>query len=186
MSHGTHLSNFTGDKKEWPVYMTIANVSSKMRQIPSTHSVVMVAVLPIPVKNRHIPQKRLDEQRQSTQEVLNEVLRLSLQPINFKHNPGAKSWYYNILCADGNFRCWKPVLAASLPDCLEYSVLDNLVQHVGFWCECQNKELADYVPPGMQHPRWDHNLYRTLNYAITKAGIAELPSCYVHQGSNLF
>ena len=28
------------------------------------HSVVMVALLPIPIKNRNIPQKQVDEQRQ--------------------------------------------------------------------------------------------------------------------------
>jgi len=74
MSDGTHLSNFAGDMKEWPVYMTIGNLSSKIRQMPSTHSVVMVALLPIPIKHRNTPQKRLDVQWQTNREVLNEVL----------------------------------------------------------------------------------------------------------------
>jgi len=75
MSDGTHLSNFASGNKEWPLYMTIGNLSSKLRQMPATHSVVMVALLPIPIKNRNIPQKRLDEQWQTNREVLNEVLR---------------------------------------------------------------------------------------------------------------
>jgi len=62
MSDGTHLSNFAGDKKEWPVYITIGNLSSKIRQMPSLHSVVMVALQPIPIKNRNIPRKRLEKQ----------------------------------------------------------------------------------------------------------------------------
>jgi membrane-associated phospholipid phosphatase len=61
ISDGIHLSNFADDKKEWPVYMTIGNLSSKFWQMPSGHTVVMVALLPIPMKNRNIPQKRLDE-----------------------------------------------------------------------------------------------------------------------------
>jgi len=65
MSDGTHILNFSGDKKEWPVYMTIGNLSSELRQMPSTHSVVMIALLPIPIKNRKIAQQRLDEQRQT-------------------------------------------------------------------------------------------------------------------------
>jgi len=65
MSDGTHLSNFAGDKKEWPVYMTIGNLSSKICHMPSAHTVVMVALLPIPIKNHNIPQKLLDEQRQT-------------------------------------------------------------------------------------------------------------------------
>jgi hypothetical protein len=134
MSDRTHLSNFAGDKKEWPVYMTIGNLSSKIRQMPLTHSVVMVALLPIPIKNRNIPQKRLDEQRQTNREVLNKVLRRLLQPLTFKHNPSAESGYYNVLCADGNFRRCKPVLAAWLADCPEYSDLHHLERHVCFWC----------------------------------------------------
>jgi len=63
MSDRTHFSNFAGDKKEWPVYMTIGNLSSKIRQTPSTHNVVMVAFVPIPIKKHNIPPKRLDEQR---------------------------------------------------------------------------------------------------------------------------
>jgi hypothetical protein len=50
MSDGTHLSNFTGDKEVSPVYMTIGNLSSKIRQMPSVHTVVMVTLLPIPIK----------------------------------------------------------------------------------------------------------------------------------------
>jgi len=114
MSAGTHLSNFAGEKKRWPVYMTIGNQSSKIRQTPSIHSVVIVALLPIPIKNRNIPEKRPDEQLQTNQEVLNEVLRRLLQPLTFEQNPSPRSGYYKVLCADGNFRRCKQVLAAWL------------------------------------------------------------------------
>ena len=33
LSDGTHLSNSADDKTEWPVYMTIGNLSSKIRQM---------------------------------------------------------------------------------------------------------------------------------------------------------
>jgi hypothetical protein len=121
VADGTHLSNVAGDKKEWPVYMTIGNLSSKIRQMPSTHSVVIVALLPIPIKNRDIPQKPVDEQRQINSEVLNKVPRWVLQQFSSKQHPSAKSGHYNVLCADGNFRHCKPVLAAWLADCPEYS-----------------------------------------------------------------
>jgi hypothetical protein len=146
MSDGTHLSNFAGHKKEWPVYMTIGNQSSKIRQTPSAHSVVMVALLPIPIKNRNIPQKWLDEQRQTSREVLNEVLRRVLQPLTFKQNPNAESGYYNVLFADGTFRRCKPVLAEWLADCHEYCDLHHLERFVCSWCDCPKNELGDYVP----------------------------------------
>jgi hypothetical protein len=74
MSDRTYLSNFAGNKQVWPVYMTIGHQSSKLRQMPSMHSVVMVTLLPIPIKNRKIPLRRLPEKQQTTREMLNEVL----------------------------------------------------------------------------------------------------------------
>ena len=64
-SDRTHLSNFAGDKKEWPVYITIGNQSSKIHQMPSMHSVVIVALPPIPIKDCNVPQKQRDEQWQT-------------------------------------------------------------------------------------------------------------------------
>ena len=106
MSNGTHLSNYAGDKKAWPVYLTIGNVSSKICQMPSMHSVVMVTFQRIPIKNCPIRQKRLDEQRHTEREVLNEVLHRVLQPLTCKQNPSANGGYYNVLCADAEFRRW--------------------------------------------------------------------------------
>ena len=112
MFDGIHLSNFAGDKTEWPGYMTIDNLSMKIRQIPSTHSVVIVALLPLPIKDCNVHLKRLDEQRQTNREVLNEVLQRLLQHLTFKHNCSGVSGYHNVPCADGNFRHCKSVLAA--------------------------------------------------------------------------
>jgi len=88
-SDSTHLSNFAGDMKEWPVHMTIRNLSSKIRQMPSKQSFVIVALLPILITIRNIHQKRVDEQLQINRGVLKEVLRLVLHPHIFKQNPSA-------------------------------------------------------------------------------------------------
>jgi len=166
--------------------MTFSNLSLKIRQMLSRHTIVMVALLPNPIKNRNIPQKRLDEKRQTNREVLNEVLRRVLQPLTLKQDPNAESGYYNVLCADGNFRHCKRVLAAWLADCPEYSDLHHLKRHVCFWCECPKNKLGDYVPSDKQHPRWDHNLDRTLSNANPKATDVDLLSRHVHREFNVF
>jgi len=158
----------------------------KIRQIPSTHSVVIVALLPLPIKDCNVHLKRLDEQRQTNREVLNEVLQRLLQHLTFKHNCSGVSGYHNVPCADGNFRHCKSVLAAWLADCLQYSDLRHLRRHVCFWCECPKNEIGDYVPPDKEHPRRDHNQYRMLSDANTKAANAKLSSRHVHGRFNLF
>jgi hypothetical protein len=150
------------------------------------HSVIMVALLPIPIKKGNIPEKWLHEQWQTSQEVLNEVLRRLLQPLTFKQNPRAGSRYYNVLCSDGNFRCCKPVLAAWLADCPMYSHLHHFERYVCFWCECPKNEVGDYVHPDKQHLRQDYNLYRMLSDANTKAADAELSTRHVHREFNVF
>ena len=64
MSDRTQLLNVSGNKTEWPVYISIGNQSWKIDQIPSMHSFGIVAVQLIPIKKHNIPQKWLDEQRQ--------------------------------------------------------------------------------------------------------------------------
>jgi hypothetical protein len=117
--------------------------------------------------------------------VLNEVLRRVLHPLTFKQNPSTESGYYNVLCADDNFRRCKLVLAAWLADCAEYRDLHHLEQHVCFWCECQKNAHGDYVPPDKQHPWRDHNLYRMLREANTMAADTELPLFQGHRGCNV-
>ena len=38
---------FQGDKKAWPVYLTIGNISKKLRRQPSTHATILVGYLPM-------------------------------------------------------------------------------------------------------------------------------------------
>jgi len=114
ISDGTHLLNFARNKNEWPVCMPIGNPSSKSNQMPSMHSVVIVALLPIPINNRNISEMRLDEQRHTNRGVLNAVLRSVLQTLPIRQHPSAERGCYNVLCADGNFRHCKPVLQHGL------------------------------------------------------------------------
>jgi len=146
----------------------------------------MVPLLPIPINNCNILQNALVEQRQTNREVLNDLLRRALHPLTCKPYPSSESRYYSVLCADGNFRRWNPVVLALLADCTEYTNLDHLEWHVGSWCECQKTELGDYVHTNKPHSRRDHNLYRTLSDANAKGSNAELLSRDVHRGFNVF
>ena len=41
-SDKTALTQFGGDKKAWPVYLTIGNISKEVRRRPSSHSTVLL------------------------------------------------------------------------------------------------------------------------------------------------
>jgi len=166
--------------------MAIGNLSSKICQMPSVHIVVMVTLLPIQMKNRDIPQMRMDDQWETIREMLNNVLWQVMQPLACKYNLNAESRYYNALCADGNFTQCKLVLAAWRADWLESSDQHHLEQPVCFWCQCRKNELGDYVPLDRQYPRCDHNLYGTLSDTNTKATDAELSVGHVLRCINVY
>jgi hypothetical protein len=46
-SDKTHLTNFSGDKSAWPIYLSIGNINAKTRNSPSKRTWVTIAYLPI-------------------------------------------------------------------------------------------------------------------------------------------
>ena len=46
-SDKTQLTQFQGDKKAWLVYLTIGNLSKKIRRQPSTHGTILIGYLPV-------------------------------------------------------------------------------------------------------------------------------------------
>ena len=186
MCDGIHLLNFAGDKKQLFVYMTIGNLSDKIRQMHSALTVVMVTLQPIPIINCNIHQMWWEEQWETNREVLNEVLRRVLPPGTTRLNPSAESGSYNVLCTEGNFRHFNQVLAAWLADYPEYCNVHYLKRHVCVWCECPKNKLRDYVPSDKRHPRQDHNLCRILSDANPKATDAKVSSPHGLRGLNGF
>jgi hypothetical protein len=104
----------------------------------------MVTVLCIPIKRRGVAWDGLDVLHRTKGEVLDEMIRRVLQPFTCIQHPSTNSGYYNVLCADGNFRRCIPHLSAGLPDCPDYSYLHHLKREVCFCCEGHLNELGDH------------------------------------------
>ncbi|KAF8587701.1 hypothetical protein K439DRAFT_1337354 [Ramaria rubella] len=46
-SDKTWLSQFSGDKSAWPVYITIGNIAKSTRAKPSLHSSILLGYIPV-------------------------------------------------------------------------------------------------------------------------------------------
>ena len=102
----TFLTNFSGDKKAWPIYMTIGNILSSTRNSPSKHSTVLLALLPVPPKMLGVA-ARDAQQRQDNNEILCKLMEAIFAPMASLGNSGIE-----VECANGKAQLCFPRLAA--------------------------------------------------------------------------
>jgi len=74
VSDATHLTNFSGDGKVWPLYMTIGNIKSSIRNKPTSHAWVPVAILPnTPKRIKKVPVWSEEKQEHAALQVLHDL-----------------------------------------------------------------------------------------------------------------
>jgi len=105
MSDQMHLSNLSGDKKAWPVYLTLGNLPATRRNRPGFFAVRLVALLPVPPKLTKSSADHL--QRQINADTLRGVFELLFEPLQ---NAALQSM--NMDWADGKVRRCFPILSA--------------------------------------------------------------------------
>ena len=158
--------------------MTIGNLSAAVRTAPAMQAVLLVALLPIPVKMRDVPVSLYNVQKEHNRTVLQHVLHHILEPLI---DPNCRMFYAQ--CADGHFRHCVASPAAWIADYPEHRDLHNLKNGLCYWCECPSEEMGEL--PSKPYPHRDHNLYRRLSVANTPAANARLARHHIHQGFNV-
>src|SRR2546421_9909028 len=75
-SDQTHLTDFSGDKKVWPIYITIGNLPSTIQNAPRNHYILLLALLPVPPKKAFLTASTIARVNTVIQEALHDVLHL--------------------------------------------------------------------------------------------------------------
>jgi hypothetical protein len=167
LSDSTHLTNFAGDKKAWPVYMTIGNIHSTVRMKPTMHSVVLVALLPQPLKARDVPLSHKNKQKKHNRLIQQTVLDYLLQPLS-----NAQDWQFDAFCSDENWRRCHAVLSGWIGDYPEHVFLQGCGYGNCPHCEVSKDDLGQL--PETPPPLRDHRAYETLyRVAATVPGVGD-------------
>jgi len=148
MSDQTNLTNFSGDKKVWLVYLTIGNLPSAQRNSPGSMAVLLLALLPIPPKLSK-SSKADQHQRKINADTLQDVFELIFAPLHGVAYSGVP-----IDCADGKVQLCFPILSAWIADHMENVALHVLKSNACPKCDVPTHKLGTNAKN-----------YRTRDYA---------------------
>jgi len=132
----TNLTNLSGDKKAWPVYLTIGNLPSGRRNSPGSMAVLLLALLPIPHKISK-SSKADQRQRKINADTQQDVFELIFAPLQDVAHTGIA-----IDCADGKVRQCFPILSEWIADHMENVALHGLKTNACPKCEVPTHELG--------------------------------------------
>src|SRR5437588_6179725 len=152
-----HLTNFSGDKKAWPIYLTIGNIKSTTRNKPTTMALILLALLPVPPKLR-------DSRSLIVSTESNVVIHCVLATILGSLVEPRKSGMI-LDCADGQRRHCFPVLCGLIADHMEHVLLHNLKNNACPRCEVLPEELGkppSWLFASAAPPKRNHQRYRQL------------------------
>ena len=153
-SDETHLTNFSIDKKLWPVYMSIGNIWATVQNSDTIHAWLRIALLPVDLKrvgkiSGYSAETQKIQPLQTTHEVLTHLWKLL--------SDAQCQTGYEMICADGNVRLCFPKLFCWLADHIENATIHGIASNRCPTCTSSTEALGAYTENG--YPIRSHTDY---------------------------
>ncbi|KAG0641328.1 hypothetical protein HOY80DRAFT_999419 [Tuber brumale] len=150
----TFLTNLSGDKKSWPIYLTIGNIFLQTRNKSLKHASVLLALSPVPSKMLGVASQD-SRQRPVKNKILSELIEAIFTPTGAVAEVGIE-----IQCADGQVPQCFPRLAAWIANYLENITLHRIPQNRYALFETTRDRLGSYT--GRSAAIRDYKKYQRL------------------------
>jgi len=151
------LTDFSGDKKAWPIYLTIGNIHSSIRNEYSYLAHIVLAFLPVPHKFQWNSASDDRAQRDINHQVLCDIAEILLEPVTQFPKGGDINSGALWLCSDGKMcRCW-PILMSWLADHMEHANLMGMKYNACPKCQTPKDELGSLILPPDLESHWQNS-----------------------------
>ncbi|KAJ3966048.1 hypothetical protein EV361DRAFT_872717 [Lentinula raphanica] len=105
----TQLTQFSGSKQAYPVYLTLGNIPKALRRKPSQQACILLAYLPVDKMAKDVLPKR--ELSSPYQRLFHEAMRIIFSPLQEAGRLGVE-----LASGDGTVRLVHPILASYVAD----------------------------------------------------------------------
>ncbi|KAJ6540166.1 hypothetical protein DFH09DRAFT_1249545 [Mycena vulgaris] len=157
----TQLTQFSGGKSAYPVYLTLGNIPKSLRRKPSQNACVLLGYLSVD----KIIRKGLSKQSVKTrnQKLFHASMRLILQPLIEAGNNGME-----VVGGDGKVRLVFPILASYVADYPEQCLVGCSKYGTCPKCQRSAADLQDPVPGAARTPAWTLGVIQEAEQAGTE------------------
>ena len=132
----TQLTQFSGNKSAYPVYLTLGNIPRSIRRKPSEHACILLGYLPVSKVGKENLTKR--ERKARSQRLFHMAMRIILKPLVRAGLEGM-----DVTSGDGTVRRVYPVLAAYVADYPEQCLVTCSKYGTCPKCCCPADKLQD-------------------------------------------
>jgi len=146
-SDKTLLTESSGDKKVWPIYLTIENFHSSIRNKYSYLAQIVLAFLPVPPKLQRNSASDHRAQRDTNLPLLCDIAKIVLEPVTQFPEGGNINSGALWPCSDSKMHCWWPILVSWLADHMGRANLMGVKYNACSKCRTPKNELGSLILP---------------------------------------
>ena len=151
----TQLTQFSGRKSAYPVYLTIGNIPKGIRRRPSKNACILIAYLSVEKINRTEMNMSDQEHRIRVQRVFHEAMRVVLEPLIKAGNEGVE-----MTSSDGSVRDVFPLLSCYVADYPKQCLVTCSKYGTCVKCRAKASELGNEEPDVPRTQSWTHDVIR--------------------------
>ena len=154
----TQLTQFSGSKAAYPVYLTIGNIPKATRRMPSKNACILIAYLSVEKINRRDLTDRAYRAR--IQRLFHESMRIILEPLKKAGHDGVE-----MTSADGAVRRVFPILSCYVADYPEQCLVTCSKYGTCTKCKAKATELGDKNAKEPRTQMWTEGVFKDAHLA---------------------